>query len=103
MWGNAMRREIYKVYAEIVDANGANNPLTGYPKKFDSRSYQNDCEKAEIRAKGELGAAYSAMSKNDERQLQVAWVVRLKTGDVIAGPLVIGTIPDDPGQVTPAT
>lgn len=97
-----MRREIYKVYAEIVDSNGANNPLTGYPKKFDSRSYNNDCDKAEIRARGELGAAYSAMSKNDERQLQIAWVVRLKTGEVLEAK-IIGTIPDDPGSVTPST
>lgn len=96
-----MRREIYKVYAEIVDKNGAQNPLTGYPKKFDSRNYNNDCDKTEIRAKGELGTVYGDMSKVDERKLQVAWVVRLKTGDVVAGPVVIGTIPEDPGQTTP--
>ena len=95
-----MRREIYKVYAEVVDANGAQNPLSGYPKKFDSRSYNNDCDKTEIRARGELGAAYSAMSKNDDRKLQIAWVIRLKTGEILETK-IIGTIPDDPGQVTP--
>ena len=77
--------------------------LSGLTKKFDSRNYNNDCDKTEIRAKGELGAAYSAMSKVDERQLQIGWVVRLKTGEIIDGPVVIGTIPDDPGQVTPET
>ena len=96
-----MRREIYKVYAEIVDANGANNPLSGYPKSFDSRNYSNDCDKALLRAQGELGTVFGAMSKRDDRQLQLAWVIRLKTGEVIGDPVVIGTIPDDPGQVTP--
>jgi len=96
-----MRREIYKVYAEIVDANGTQNPLTGYPKKFDSRNYNNDCDKTEVRAKGEMGAAWSAMSKVDDRQLQITWVVRMKTGEIVAGPVVIGTIPDDPGTITP--
>lgn len=96
-----MRREIYKVYAEIVDSNGTQNPLTGYPKKFDSRTYNNDCDKTEVRAKGEMGAAWSSMSKVDDRQLQITWVVRLKTGEIVAGPVVIGTIPDDPGTITP--
>ena len=33
------KREIYEVYAKIVDANGAYNTLNGYPKAFDSRNY----------------------------------------------------------------
>ena len=47
-----MRREIYEVYAKVVDANGTYNNLSGYPKSFDSRSYNNDPEKALIRASG---------------------------------------------------
>lgn len=49
-----MIRTIYEVYAKVVDANGAYNTLTGYPKTFDSRSYGGDTEKTLQRAKGEF-------------------------------------------------
>lgn len=75
-----MKREIYKVYAEIVDANGAQNPLTGYPKIFDSKSYNNDIEKARQRAYGEWHDALGAMYKRDDRQLQLAYIIRLSDG-----------------------
>ena len=95
-----MRREIYRVYAEIVDKNGTHNVLSGYPKNFDSRSYGNDCDKALMRASGELSAAHAAMSKVDERKLQIAWLIRAKTCEMLDRK-VIGTIPDDPGEVVP--
>ena len=95
-----MRREIYEVYAKVVDANGTYNNLSGYPKSFDSRSYNNDPEKALIRASGELSAAHAAMSKIDTRKLQIAWLIRAKTCEMLEK-IVIGTIPDDSGQVTP--
>lgn len=75
-----MEREIYKVYAEIVDANGAQNPLQDYPKNFDSKSYNNDIEKARNRAYGEWHEALGAMHKRDDRQLQAAYIVRLSDG-----------------------
>ena len=37
-----MNREIYEVYAKIVDANGTYNTLSGYPKVFDSKNYDGD-------------------------------------------------------------
>ena len=95
-----MRREIYRVYAEIVDANGTHNVLSGYPKSFDSRGYGNDSEKTLQRASGELSAAHAAMSKVDTRKLQIAWLIRVKTCEMLEKK-VIGTIPDDPGQVVP--
>ena len=97
-----MRREIYRVYAEIVDANGTHNSLSGYPKTFDSRGYGNNCEKTLQRASGELSAAHSAMSKVDTRQLQIAWLIRAKTCEMLERK-VIGTIPDDPGEVIQET
>lgn len=98
-----MRREIYEVYAKVVDANGSYNNLSGYPKSFDSRNYGNDCEKTLQRAEGELSKAHYEMSKIDTRQLQIAWLMRAKTCEMIGKPHIIGTIPDDPGQVTPET
>ena len=95
-----MRREIYRVYAEIVDKNGNYNTVSGYPKTFDSRGYDNDCDKTLQRASGELSAAHAAMSKIDERKLQIAWLIRAKTCEML-DKKIIGTIPDDPGQVSP--
>ena len=75
-----MKREIYEVTAKIVDANGSFNTLTGYPKTFDSRSYNNDLEKTLQRAKGEWHAALDAMCKIDTRQVQVATILRISDG-----------------------
>lgn len=75
-----MEREIFKVYAEIVDANGTQNPLQDYPKNFDSKNYSNDIEKARCRAYGEWHDALGEMYKRDDRQLQVAYIIRLSDG-----------------------
>lgn len=48
-----MRRAIFEVYAKVVDANGSYNTLSGYPKVFDSRHYNNDIAKTLQRAQGE--------------------------------------------------
>lgn len=65
-----MVRNIFEVYAKVVDANGAYNTLSGYPKVFDSRSYDNSVEKALKRARGEFHETFGAMCKRDDRQLQ---------------------------------
>ena len=90
-----MKREIYKVYAEIVDANGTQSALTGYPKNFDSKNYDNDIGKARLRAYGEWHEALGAMSKRDDRQLQTAMIVRLSDGLQIEK-ATIGAIADLP-------
>ena len=97
-----MVREIYEVYAKVVDANGAYNTLSGYPKVFDSRQYGDDIEKTRTRASGALGEVYGAMAKRDDRQLQIAMLIRAKTAEILESK-IIGTIPDDPGRVTPET
>lgn len=73
-----MKRQIFIVDAAIVDANGTYNKLSGYPKYFDSRTYDNDINKTRKRAEGDLFEAYGAMCKRDDRQLQT---VVLMTAD----------------------
>ena len=81
-----MQREIFEVYAKVVDANGAYNTLDGYPKVFDShnQSYNDDIEKARQRAEGAWHECCGAMCKRDDRQLQVAMLIRASDGIVLA-------------------
>ena len=65
-----MQRQIFIVDAHIVDANGTFNYLEGYPKRFDSRSYNGDIDKAQRRAEGDMSEAWGAMCKVDTRQIQ---------------------------------
>lgn len=71
-------RQIYVVDATVVDANGTFGHLSGYPKLFDSKNYENDIDKARRRAEGDMSEAYGAMCKVDSRQLQT---VTLMTAD----------------------
>ena len=89
-----MKRAIYEVYAKIVDANGTYNTLTGYPKVFDSRSYNDDIDKTIKRAKGEYYATIGAMCKIDSRQLQT--VILMTADGVILESAHVGTIADLP-------
>lgn len=73
-----MARQIFIVDAHIVDANGTFNYIDGYPKKFDSRNYQGDIDKAQRRAEGDMSDAWGAMCKVDTRQIQT---VTLSTVD----------------------
>lgn len=73
-----MQRQIFEVYAKVVDSNGAYNTLTGYPKAFDSQNYNNDIDKTLKRAQGEFSETWGAMCKRDDRQLQT---VILMTAD----------------------
>lgn len=89
-----MKREIYVVEASIVDANGTYNNLGGYPKLFDSHTYNDDIEKARRRAEGDMSEAYGAMCKRDDRQLQT---VLLRTADgAVLDRKFIGRIADLP-------
>ena len=73
-----MARQIFIVDAHIVDANGTFNYLEGYPKKFDSRNYQDDVDKAQRRAEGDMSDRWGDMCKVDTRQVQT---VTLMTAD----------------------
>lgn len=93
-----MTRTIYEVYAKVVDANGAYNTLTGYPKTFDSRSYGGDTEKTLQRAKGEFHDTFGDMCKRDDRQLQT--VILMTAAGQIIDRQTIGKIVDDPEPET---
>ena len=73
-----MVRQIYVVEAQIVDANGSFAALSGYPKTFDSKNYDNDVDRARRRAEGDFSEVWGAMCKRDDRQVQT---VRLSTVD----------------------
>lgn len=70
-----MPRQIFIIYASIVDANGTWNALNGYPKKFDSKDYDNDVDKTLMRAKGEYHDTLGPMFRRDDRQLQTVQLV----------------------------
>ena len=89
-----MKRQIFEVYAKVIDANGAYNTLSGYPKTFDSRSYENDIDKALKRATGEFFETYGAMCKRDDRQLQM--VILMTADGYIVRKESIGEIAEDP-------
>lgn len=93
-----MQRNIYIVNAQIVDANGTFANLSGYPKTFDSKNYDNDVDKAQRRAIGEMSECFGAMCKRDDRQLQA--VTLMTANGFLLDSKCIGKIADlpDPEQ-----
>ena len=89
-----MTRQIFIVDAHIVDANGTFNYITGYPKTFDSRSYNNDIDKTQIRAIGDASDVFGDMCKVDTRQLQT--VVVMTADGFVVEKRTIGKIADVP-------
>jgi len=73
-------RVIYEVYAKVVDSSGAYNTLDGYPKVFDSHQFNDDCDKALVRARAEYYSVLGAMYKRDDRQKQIAMILRANDG-----------------------
>ena len=71
-------RNIFTVSAYIVDANGTKNNLSGYPKDFDSRSYDDDIAKARKRADSDFSEVWGAMCKRDDRQIQTVTLTNIK-------------------------
>ena len=94
-----MKRQIFEVYAKVVDANGAYNTLSGYPKTFDSHNYDDDIDKALKRAKGEFHDTIGAMCKRDDRQLQTV-ILMTADGFMVEDPWTDGAIADLPDPVT---
>ena len=90
-----MKREIYEVYAKVVDANGAYNTLSGYPKVYDSHQNDDDCEKARQKAYGEYHSVLGSMYPRTDRQCQVAMIIRANDGMQIEK-ACIGKIADLP-------
>lgn len=91
-----MKRNIFVVEAQTVDANGAFSKLNGYPKFFDSRSYGNNIDKTLLRARGEFYDTVGAMCKIDTRQLQTA--ILMTADGFVLEKESIGEIADLPDQ-----
>lgn len=72
-----MARNIFTVNAYIIDANGTKNNLSGYPKDFDSRNYNDDIAIARKRADGNFSEAWGAMCKVDTRQIQTVTLTNI--------------------------
>lgn len=87
-----MKRQIYEVYAKVVDASGTYNTLSGYPKVFDSHIYNDDIDKALMRATGEFASTWGAMCLREDRQLQT--VLLMTAEGFIIDKKVIGQIAD---------
>lgn len=86
-------RQIFIVMATVVDANGAYNPLSGYPKSFDSKNapYNGDVALCLRRATADWHDVIGAMLKRDDRQLQTA-VLMTADGRTIGQPFHDGAI-----------
>lgn len=73
-----MNRQIFIVYAHIVDANGKISILDGYPKAYDSQHYGNDVDKTQNNALADAHGLLADMYTKDTRQLQL---VKVETAD----------------------
>ena len=73
-----MYRQIFIVYAHIVDSTGKLTILDGYPKAYDSQHYGNDIDKTQNRALADAHGLLSDMYTKDTRQLQL---VKVETAD----------------------
>ncbi len=92
-----MARNIFRVEAWIVDANGAFNVLTGYPKNFDSNSYNGDTDKALKRAMGDFSEVFGAFCKRDDRQLQTVILTQVN-GQLIDRKSLGALVEPEPAQ-----
>lgn len=95
-----MQRQIYEVYAKIVDANGTYSTLSGYPKSFDSRNYNNDIDKTFQRAQGEFYSTFGTMCTRDDRQIQTVFLMSIN-GDILISKS-IGKLADLPDPDLPS-
>ena len=73
-----MYRQIFIVYAHIVDSTGKLTILDGYPKAYDSQHYGNDIDKTQNRALADAHGLLADMYTKDTRQLQL---VKVETAD----------------------
>lgn len=89
-----MQRNIYTVNAWIVDSNGTFNTLSGYPKNFDSRTYDGDIDKTLRRAMGDFAEVWGAFCKRDDRQQQT--VILIQSNGQLIDRKSVGAVSDDP-------
>lgn len=92
-----MARNIFRVEAWVVDANGTFTVLTGYPKNFDSNNYDGDSDKALKRAMGDFSEVFGAFCKRDDRQLQTVILTQVN-GQLIDRKSLGALVEPEPAQ-----
>lgn len=87
-------RNIFIVNATVVDSNGTYSTVSGFPKRFDSDSYNNSAETALRRAKAAYHAQLGLNYAVDGRMMQTV------TLEQANGQLIMreseGAFPPDP-------
>lgn len=73
-----MQRQIFMVYAHVVDSTGKLSIIDGYPKAYDSQHYGNDIDKTQNKALADAHGLLADMYTKDTRQLQL---VKVETAD----------------------
>ena len=73
-----MNRQIFIVYAHVVDATGKLTVFDGYPKAYDSKVNGNDIDKTQNKALADAHNLLADMYTKDTRQLQL---VKVETVD----------------------
>ena len=63
-------KNIFIVDAYQVDGQGAFSHINGFPKTFNSESYDGDIDKAKKRATGAFADAWSGFCNVDNKQIQ---------------------------------
>ena len=92
-----MARNIFLVDAYQVDGSGVYAHLNGYPKVFDSESYEGNVDKALLRATGAFADAWSGFCNVDNKQIQTVTLMDI-TGFQIDKKCVGGFPADTPAQ-----
>lgn len=82
---------IFTVNAWIIDSNGTFNYLSGYPKAFQSKNYENNVDKALQRAKGDFHTVIGTLCARDDRKVQTVTLHDLY-GNEIEPPFTIGAL-----------
>lgn len=88
-----MARQIYMVYANIVDANGNRTIPEGYPKAFDSKTYGGDIDRTERKAEADASTIWASMCNNDAGRLLQSVILQTVDGFTLSGyPKCLGTL-----------
>ena len=91
-----MAKNIYIVDAYQIDGSGVYSHLSGFPKSFNSDSYEGDAEKALKRATGAFALKWSEFCNVDNKQTQTVTLMDI-TGFMIDKKCV-GGLPADSNE-----
>jgi len=89
-----MARNIFIVDAYQVNDQGAYAHINGFPKPFDSNSYDNDVDKALKRAQGSFASTWSDFCAVDNKQIQL--VTLMDIHGILLDKKCLGDFPAEP-------